>query len=255
MANVWFIVHEEQSYNENARALGFNINIHNVNELKQGDEIVYYFKGKRIKGNYIIKHIVKSPQKVEPNWTSTIQFEIQPIIELSIPLDFNPLIQEISFLKGKGSNWGRSIQGVNAIRKLTTNDYDLIKKKLRDEFTVQNYVSYESYLVNQEKEIVKSKNDTKGNRLKRLHTASTKPQSQMVVSKVYKRNPDVVIEVLDRANGTCEECQQPAPFIRKSDGSPYLEVHHKIPLSLGGEDSVNNAEALCPNCHKRKHFG
>ena len=45
-----------------------------------------------------------------------------------------------------------------------------------------------------------------------------------------------------------------APFKRK-DGSDYLEVHHKIFLYNYGEGSVDNAEALCPNCHREKHYG
>ena len=72
---------------------------------------------------------------------------------------------------------------------------------------------------------------------------------------VFKRNPDVIAEVLERASGKCEYCNKPAPFKRASDGTPYLEVHHEIFLSQGGDDSVDNAVALCPNCHKEAHFG
>uniref|UniRef100_UPI003D06D395 HNH endonuclease n=1 Tax=Alcaligenes faecalis TaxID=511 RepID=UPI003D06D395 len=62
-------------------------------------------------------------------------------------------------------------------------------------------------------------------------------------------------EVLERASGSCEACKEPAPFKRKSDGTPYLEVHHRIQLAHGGEDTVENAIALCPNCHRKAHFG
>jgi 5-methylcytosine-specific restriction protein A len=65
----------------------------------------------------------------------------------------------------------------------------------------------------------------------------------------------VIVEVLKRANGICENCHNPAPFIRKKDNSPYLEVHHKIHLSNKGEDSVENAIAVCPNCQRELHFG
>lgn len=58
-----------------------------------------------------------------------------------------------------------------------------------------------------------------------------------------------------RANGYCEGCENPAPFIRPSDGTPYLEVHHIVPLAEDGEDTVENAIALCPNCHREVHFG
>jgi 5-methylcytosine-specific restriction protein A len=32
-------------------------------------------------------------------------------------------------------------------------------------------------------------------------------------------------------------------------------VHHRIPLAKGGEDSVDNAVAVCPNCHRKGHYG
>lgn len=72
---------------------------------------------------------------------------------------------------------------------------------------------------------------------------------------VYQRNPDVVAEVLLRASGFCEHCLSKAPFLRRTDGTPYLEVHHLIPLADGGEDTIDNAIALCPNCHRSQHFG
>ncbi|HDY7447493.1 TPA: HNH endonuclease [Vibrio vulnificus] len=46
-----------------------------------------------------------------------------------------------------------------------------------------------------------------------------------------------------------------APFIKRSNGEPYLEVHHIIPLSQGGLDSLENVISLCPNCHRKIHFG
>ena len=85
--------------------------------------------------------------------------------------------------------------------------------------------------------------------------APKKPESISVTIKVYVRNPDVVAAVLARAKGVCEGCKKPAPFIRAKDNSPYLEVHHKIQLAKGGEDTVLNAIALCPNCHREYHYG
>ncbi|WP_415859815.1 HNH endonuclease [Bacillus cereus] len=76
-----------------------------------------------------------------------------------------------------------------------------------------------------------------------------------MVTTQYKRNPDVIAEVLERANGYCEKCKQEAPFKRAKDGTPYLEVHHVVPLAQGGEDSVENAVGMCPNCHRKAHFG
>ncbi len=92
-------------------------------------------------------------------------------------------------------------------------------------------------------------------RAKRLAAAQKKPTVRVTTVLDFDRNPDVVAEVLAQASGKCQQCGSPAPFTRKSDGSPYLEVHHKIPLAFGGEDTVVNAIALCPNCHREAHYG
>lgn len=72
---------------------------------------------------------------------------------------------------------------------------------------------------------------------------------------MFRRNPDVVAGVLYRAEGTCEGCGNPAPFIRASDGTAYLEVHHKKRLASGGEDTVENAMATGSNCHRELYYG
>jgi predicted HNH restriction endonuclease len=106
-----------------------------------------------------------------------------------------------------------------------------------------------------EKEIEQSLNDNHSSRKVRLETAPKFPTKTAVVSYAFNRNSDVVAEVLLRANGNCELCRQDAPFLKASDGTFYLEVHHWIPLAENGEDTVENAAALCPNCHKNAHFG
>jgi len=87
-----------------------------------------------------------------------------------------------------------------------------------------------------------------------LATESKTPVLTEVTTRVYKRSPYVVAEVLLRANGKCQSCRCDAPFL-KEDGTPFLEVHHIEWLSKGGEDSVENAIALCPNCHRQAHYG
>lgn len=89
----------------------------------------------------------------------------------------------------------------------------------------------------------------------RLKTASPQAEAFQKVVTGYKRNPDVVAERLFLANGICETCHTPAPFHRKKNGTPYLEVHHVIFLSDGGDDTVENTQALCPNCHRKAHHG
>lgn len=91
-------------------------------------------------------------------------------------------------------------------------------------------------------------------RRRRLALASKIPRRVNVTSVAFLRNADVIAEVLLRADGKCELCASPAPFVRRKDASPYLEVHHKIRLADGGEDTVENAVGACPNCHRREHY-
>ena len=115
--------------------------------------------------------------------------------------------------------------------------------------------SLQEYTASLERAVAKSEADSDEERLRRLEMAPKKPDLIPVTTTVFKRNPDVIAEVLKRANGVCEGCNNVAPFPRKIDGSPYLEVHHIVMLSDGGDDTVQNAQALCPNCHRKAHYG
>ncbi|WP_373888573.1 HNH endonuclease [Massilia genomosp. 1] len=59
--------------------------------------------------------------------------------------------------------------------------------------------------------------------------------------------------MLKVADGICEGCDMAAPFTG-TDGFPYLEVHHVMPLASHGSDTTANTAALCPNCHRRCHL-
>jgi 5-methylcytosine-specific restriction protein A len=87
---------------------------------------------------------------------------------------------------------------------------------------------------------------------KRARNSSSKPGKRAATTTSYQRSPVVKAYVLKRANGVCELCEQPAPF-NKKNGEPYLEVHHVKQLADGGDDAIENAVALCPNCHRRLH--
>jgi 5-methylcytosine-specific restriction protein A len=104
-------------------------------------------------------------------------------------------------------------------------------------------------------QVKKAFNDSPSKRRIRLQDAAKMPVKVCAITEIYLRNPDVVAEVLHRASGVCERCCKPAPFIRKKDGAPYLEVHHKKQLARGGEDTMENTVALCANCHRELHYG
>jgi 5-methylcytosine-specific restriction protein A len=116
-------------------------------------------------------------------------------------------------------------------------------------------LGFAEYQNNLHSKIQQSFADTSKVRQKRLQKTSKKPKITEIIHTVFMRNADVIAEVLVRAKGICEFCHQKAPFIRTSDNTPYLEVHHKTPLAQGGDDTVKNAVALCPNCHRKAHFG
>lgn len=92
-------------------------------------------------------------------------------------------------------------------------------------------------------------------RRKLLPKAGHKPDKVKVFTTAFLRNPHVVVETLLRAKGICEGCSKLAPFNRKSNGSPFLEVHHRKTLAKGGDDILENTLALCPNCHRQRHHG
>ena len=75
---------------------------------------------------------------------------------------------------------------------------------------------------------------------------------RQVSSIQYERSPWVAVYCKRRANGVCDLCNLPAPFKTK-EGEPYLECHHIEWLANGGADSIDNAAALCPNCHRKMH--
>jgi len=70
----------------------------------------------------------------------------------------------------------------------------------------------------------------------------------------YNRSQAVKDYVKARADGICEGCGDPAPFVSKA-GEPYLHAHHIHELSDGGSDTPDTVVALCPNCHYQVHHG
>lgn len=80
------------------------------------------------------------------------------------------------------------------------------------------------------------------------------PEKNKSTSSQFIRDATIVSWVLANSKGTCECCENVAPFRRKN-GQLYLEVHHVKPLADEGSDTIENAIAICPNCHREIHFG
>jgi 5-methylcytosine-specific restriction enzyme A len=128
--------------------------------------------------------------------------------------------------------------------------------QVHDEFVelLKGMAIHETVVENLDAAVQKSLKSSADERRGRLANANRQPEQVVVLTRAFRRNPDVIAEVLLRAAGTCEGRGQSAPFLR-SDGRPYLEVHHRQRLADGGDDSIENAMALCPNCHRERHSG
>ena len=87
-----------------------------------------------------------------------------------------------------------------------------------------------------------------------LETPPASASAQERRANAYTRSEAVRVYVLRRANGVCEGCGAPAPFTTAA-GRPYLEPHHIRRRTDGGPDHPRWVAAVCPNCHRRAHYG
>ena len=172
--------------------------------------------------------------------------------EASVDLDYQPY---------ETINCGHSYIGTMRIKfadNLRSNVIEVLWKNYDSETfeTCSSTVSYSPELENNlEQRVRDSLRLSPRERRLRLERAQRIPNQFRTTITEYHRNPDVVAEVLYLADGKCNRCKKPAPFNRAATDAPYLEVHHTIHLANGGQDTVENAEALCPNCHREAHYG
>ena len=154
-----------------------------------------------------------------------------------------------SVVFGKENNENYKFVGVYAIEEYAPNR--CLFKKISDSFNFSNNeielfkddISEDIYLnaVNDEK-------------LKQIAKKNQKEKPKKIdnSSTTYVRDKSIAEYAKRKANGICQLCGNPAPFISKN-GMPYLESHHIIWLSQGGGDTIENTVALCPNCHRKMH--
>ncbi|MFC5468432.1 HNH endonuclease [Cohnella suwonensis] len=83
--------------------------------------------------------------------------------------------------------------------------------------------------------------------------SSRRPSRRESTGTVFERNPFVTENAKRWSNGICQLCDQPAPFQNKK-GEPHLHTHHIDWLYRGGDDSIENTVAVCPNCHDKLHI-
>ena len=88
---------------------------------------------------------------------------------------------------------------------------------------------------------------------------SNHPEGKNVKSTRPSTNPAIGKEAIKNGKYLCAIDAKHFTFI-KSDGKPYMEVHHLIPLERQSEfgnklDTKANLIPVCPLCHKLIHYG
>ena len=152
-------------------------------------------------------------------------------------------MQNISFVfSTMGRRWVTGLKPAKNVGVRVANDIEGIINKLEGNAD-SNISSFAAEVSSRRSK--KSKTKPKGNK---------RPRKLQRMTTYYERDPEVVAWVVEQANGRCEACGNSAPF-EKDDGSLFLEVHHLRNLSDSGSDTIDNAVALCPNCHRELHYG
>jgi len=219
-------------------------------KYKVGDTVYIYVTQpeKKIKYKCIVEKVNLTSLDMRPDkeyWVNQAEYKDSltgNFIRLKLIERANSNLLNLDHLRNNGLK--NAPQGP---KKLTGELLDYIGK---------NFLLHFNELVESESvEVKKSLSIDSKTREARIAKAPKKPKKTAVITYVYERSPDIVAEALIRAGGICEKCKSPAPFKRKKDKTPYLEVHHKIHLSNGGEDTIKNVLALCPNCHREEHYG
>jgi hypothetical protein len=88
----------------------------------------------------------------------------------------------------------------------------------------------------------------------RVNNINPRPNQVEHIIRTFPRNATLKTYIKRRSNYICEMPNCNYRGFLKVNGETYIEVHHVIPLSEGGEDIMNNTVALCPNCHRALHY-
>lgn len=190
-------------------------------ELEQQGEKI----NKALENRILRKHL--SEDRTE----SSIEFRMQNI---------SAVLDEL------GKTW---IKGYRPAKNVGAN----VKTKIKNALTSSSIPTNEDYVPTSDDDIL----EERSRKLEKKHIIDVPegilaPKETYTSTKKYLRSPEVRAWVRRHARGICEGCEQKAPF--NVEGQPFLEVHHVKRLAEGGSDTISNAVALCPNCHRRAHY-
>ena len=125
----------------------------------------------------------------------------------------------------------------------------LIEKKLKRDgknwFAIQSFASEPTGFERQSRPQFSAPSDS-------IPSGNAAPTRTASTSMGFERSSEVKTWVLKNSKGICEYCESVGPF-ETSSGEIFLEVHHVRALADGGSDKIENAVAICPNCHRGFH--
>jgi 5-methylcytosine-specific restriction endonuclease McrA len=143
-------------------------------------------------------------------------------------------------------------------------------KKDNHDFMIFLYSIREKYNVIQTKELNEEADNKLNKKLSKEKESTyiyiTHPVDKVSLKKgtggglYYPRDVKMAAIALKNANYKCEANSNHKCFLRKSNGMPYTEVHHLIPLAYHYKfdksiDIPENIVSLCSNCHNEIHYG
>ena len=217
-----------------------------VNSFKtQIDEL---YKQQGVSGNIQLNLISQFLGLSQPD-----QYYIYKSTEFSKAINYFEFRKRLSDITA-GGKYVYYYEFSQAIRKAMVNvglpniDYiDVQTFVYRDDWYTE--VPENELLAEYTSQVDKNLTETQDILLQRILNSTPRPP-KIARSTYYYRDPNLSALVKKLADGLCDLCCEPAPFLDQN-GMPYLECHHIEPRSQNGKDALENVVALCPNCHRK----
>ena len=225
--------------------------------IKPGDEVFWLRLGGKGRGIFGRGRVKRGPylgrKWNEDRQQKQVHYVDVDVLEMVDP-DLSPLLSQQTLKKlWRKQQWSPQSSGIRVLdevlpglRKLWKRHYAQAQKHTR--------VLQSAQPTTDPKEFEKSVRRLRALDLLNEPLGVLKPEKVSTTVWRFARAPVVQERVLRKANGRCQCCRRPAPFVG-DDGHPFLEVHHLKQLAHGGPDTVENAVAVCPNCHRELHHG
>lgn len=186
-------------------------------------------------------------------------------------IDDNSNLKQMGFTKKGGIaqkylseiSIGLAVFFVDLIRKESDLPVSVVKQVV-DIFEKVNNIEFTNEIIaveevqNEEQEAL----DAQSNNITLDFESQKEVKSQIVVSGrlTYPRDKREVIRAINKAGYACEIDPEHHTFISNNSKHQFVEAHHLIPMSFQPEfktnlDRSDNIVSLCPNCHRKIHFG